>query len=72
MNTEKPSNNKNAELYKYVSLASQLMGALAAGIFVGFKLDKWMTFSIPLMVWLLPLLILSGITWQIIKDTSKK
>ncbi len=72
MDKDNSSKNKNADLYKYAGLATQLMVALAAGIFTGLKFDKWLSFSIPLMVWLLPLLILAGITWQIIKDTTKK
>lgn len=48
------------------------MVSLALAVFVGLKLDKWLSFSTPLLVWILPLLILTVMIWQVIKDTSKK
>jgi len=71
MNSDKPRSNSNL-LLKYLSLATQLMVGLGLGVFAGLKLDKWLSFKSPLMVWILPLLILSAAIWQIIKDTSKK
>jgi hypothetical protein len=46
--------------------------SLALGVFFGLKLDKWLSFTTPLLVWILPLLILTVMMWRIIKDTSKK
>jgi hypothetical protein len=48
------------------------MVGLGLGIFIGLKLDKWFAFKMPLLVWILPLLVLTTMIWQIIKDTSKK
>lgn len=71
MNSE-PSKGNNGLLLKYLGLATQLMVSLALAVFVGLKLDKWLAFKSPLLVWILPLLVLSTMIWQIIKDTSKK
>ncbi|HEX8460050.1 MAG TPA: AtpZ/AtpI family protein [Segetibacter sp.] len=71
MNSNKPAGNDGL-LAKYLGLATQLMVGLGLGIFIGLKLDKWFAFKMPLLVWILPLLVLTTMIWQIIKDTSKK
>ncbi len=68
---KKPKENDKL-LLKYLGLATQIMLSLALAVFVGLKLDKWLSFSTPLLVWILPLLILIAMIWQVIKDTSKK
>jgi len=62
----------NSELLKYAGMGMQFLLSIALGIFIGSKSDKWLNFSFPLLVWLLPLLIIIGLTIKIIKDTSKK
>ena len=71
MNEKKPKGNDNL-LLKYLGLGTQIMLSLALGVFIGIKLDKWLSFKTPLLVWILPLLILIAMIWQVIKDTSKK
>ncbi len=65
-------NENNRLLYKYVGLATQIMVGLALAVFAGIKLDQWLQFTTPLLVWILPLLVLGAMIWQVIKDTSKK
>lgn len=72
MNSQKSSPGNNKLLLKYAGLTMQIMIALALAVFVGIKLDKWLAFKTPLLVWVLPLLIIIVMIWQIIKDTSKK
>jgi hypothetical protein len=72
MNSQQSNGGRDKLLFKYLSLATQLMVSLALAVFVGLKLDKWLHFSTPLLVWILPLLVLVGMIWQIIKDTSKR
>jgi chromate transport protein ChrA len=50
----------------------QVMVGLALAVFAGLKLDGWLSVSIPLLVWVLPLLVIIVMIWQVIKDTSKK
>ena len=57
---------------KYAGLGMQFLVSIGLGIFIGLKVDKWLHFSFPLLVWLLPLLIIIGIIVKIIKDTDKK
>jgi hypothetical protein len=72
MNNDKAPKDNNKLLLKYLGLATQLMISLGLAVFIGLKLDKWLSFKTPLLVWILPLLVITGIIWQIIKDTSKK
>jgi uncharacterized membrane protein YbjE (DUF340 family) len=68
----KTKKESNSELLKYAGMGMQFLGSIAIGIFIGLKADKWLNFSFPLLVWLMPLLIIIGLTIKIIKDTSKK
>ena len=36
------------------------------------EIDKWIKTGMPLAVWVLPLLFITGIIFKIAKDTSKK
>jgi len=62
----------NSELMKYAGMGMQFLLSIALGIFIGMKSDKWLHFSFPLLVWILPLLIIAGLIIKIIKDTDKK
>jgi hypothetical protein len=72
MSIEEPGKGNDKLLLKYLGLGTQIMVSLALAVFAGLKLDKWLKFTTPLLVWILPLLVLVGMIWQIIKDTSKK
>jgi uncharacterized membrane protein YjgN (DUF898 family) len=71
MTNQKPQQD-NRLLLKYAGLTMQVMVGLALAIFAGLKLDKWLGFKTPLLVWVLPLLVIVAMIWQIINDTSKK
>jgi F0F1-type ATP synthase assembly protein I len=62
----------NHQLIRYAGMGAQFLASIGLGIFIGIKLDKWFNFSFPLLVWLLPLFIITGLIVKIIKDTSKK
>jgi len=63
-----PNNNL---LWKYAGLATQLLVMLGLSVWGGLWLDKKLGFSTPLLVWILPLLLLTALIIKIIKDTSK-
>jgi F0F1-type ATP synthase assembly protein I len=58
-------------LMRYAALGTQLLAAIAIGVFVGLKADKWLHTS-PLLACVLPLLILSLIFYKLFRETSKK
>jgi F0F1-type ATP synthase assembly protein I len=65
-------NNKNSSLLQYAGLASQFLVSMGIGVFIGLKLDQWLSFSFPVFVWILPLLIMLGIIAKLLKDTSTR
>jgi hypothetical protein len=63
--------NNNNELMRYASLGTQFLVSLGLAVFLGLKADKWLKISAPLLIWLLPLVVLVGMLYKIVKDTSK-
>jgi hypothetical protein len=72
MENQKPSQNNNRLLLKYAGLTMQILVGLAIAVFIGMKADKWLSFPMPLLVWVLPLIVIIAMIYQVIKDTSKK
>ena len=74
MNPRQSQNNSNSkrDLLRYASLGTQIFAGLGISVFIGLKIDKWLKFSTPLLVWILPLLFLSAIFYKLIKETSKQ
>jgi hypothetical protein len=68
---QKHSKNNNTVL-RYAGLGAQIFAALGIAVFIGYKVDQWINISIPLLVWLLPLLVLAGMIFQLVKDTGKR
>ena len=65
-------NDNNKILWKYAAMATQFLVAIAIAVYGGMQLDKWIKPGMPLAVWLLPLLFITGIILKIIRDTSTK
>ncbi len=57
---------------RYAGLGAQIFASLGIAVFIGYKADDWLNTPIPLLVWIIPLLILIGMIYRLIKDTSKK
>ena len=70
MNSKPPSNNNNRDLIRYASLGTQLLVAIGLAVFAGLKADKWLHTS-PLLACVLPLLVLFGIFYKLMKETAK-
>ena len=50
----------------------QFLVSLGIAVLLGLKADRWLNLSLPVFVWLLPLLVLVGLMINIIKETSKR
>ena len=62
--------NKNTSpLLRYAGLGAQIFASLGIAVFIGYKADKWIGISMPLLVWLLPLLVLVVMIYKLVKDT---
>ncbi len=68
----KPADKSNSQLWQYAGIGGQLLVSLGIGVFLGLKVDDWLNFRIPLLVWILPLLILIAMIARLIKATSNK
>ena len=64
--------NSSNDLLRYAGLAAQILVSIGIAVFAGLKLDKWVHLSFPLLVWLLPLVVVSLMIYKLIKETSKK
>ncbi len=62
----------NKQLFRYAGMAMQFLVSIGLGVFMGLKFDQWTHISFPLFVWLLPLLIISGMLYFFIRDTSSR
>jgi chromate transport protein ChrA len=58
--------------FKYIGLATQILATLGVAFFIGYHIDRYLGLRIPVALILLPLLMLVGLLWKIIKDTSNK
>ena len=72
MSSKPPSNKNNKDLIRYASMGTQMLVIIGIAVFLGFKIDKWLRFSFPLFVWLLPLLTICGLMYRFYKETSKR
>ncbi len=68
---EKEPKERNL-LMQYFTFAWQLIAGLGLAVYVGIAGDKWLHFSTPMLVWILPLLVLTGMMIKVIQDTTKK
>jgi hypothetical protein len=59
-----------SDLMRYAGLGTQILVSLGIAVFAGYKLDKWFNLSFPLLVWLLPLIVLTATIYKLIKETS--
>ncbi len=59
-------------LMRYFTFAWQMIAGLGLGVYLGILIDKWLHLRTPLAVWILPLLVLTGMLIKVIQDTTKK
>lgn len=57
---------------RYASMGLQFLVSIGIGVFIGLKADELLHLSIPLFVWLLPLLVIFGLVYKMFRETSKK
>ena len=72
MESKQRSNKNYSDLLRYASMGTQIFVGLGLAVFVGLKADKWLKISAPLLVLILPVIVLVGIIYKIVKETSKQ
>lgn len=68
---EKKKPEKNLLMY-YSGMAAQFLVVIGLMVFIGLKADEYLKVSFPIFVWVLPLLIIAGLIFKVIRDTSNK
>ncbi|HLO79629.1 MAG TPA: AtpZ/AtpI family protein [Chitinophagaceae bacterium] len=68
-NKQKNSNNL---MMQYAGMAFQFLAAIGIAVFAGLKADEWLNWAMPVWVWVLPLLVISGMIYSIVRNSSKK
>jgi hypothetical protein len=68
----KENRSNTSELMRYAGLGAQIFVSLGIAVFAGYKADKWLHVPFPLLVWLLPLIVLSMMIYKLVKETSKR
>jgi hypothetical protein len=68
-NNSKPQ--RNLLLY-YSGMAFQFLAVIGLMVFIGLKADQYLAVSFPIFIWLLPLMIIAGLIFKAIRDTSNK
>jgi len=69
---QRPNKNNYSDLLRYASMGTQIFVGLGLAVFLGLKADKWLKISAPLLVLILPVIVLAGILYKIVKETSKE
>lgn len=64
--------NGSRDVMRYAGLGAQILVSLGLAVFAGYHADKWLKVSFPLLVWLLPLAVVSMMIYKLIKETSNK
>ena len=57
---------------RYAGMGAQIFVSLGIAVFAGYKADKWLHLSLPLLVWLLPVIVLVLLIYKLMKETSKR
>jgi F0F1-type ATP synthase assembly protein I len=70
MNNKPPPNN-NRDILRYASLGTQMLVAIGIAVFIGLKADGWLH-TLPLFSCALPLLVLVGIFYKLMRETGNK
>ena len=65
-------NNGGNDVMRYAGLGAQILVSLGLAVFAGYKADRWLKVPFPLLVWALPLLVVTMMIYKLIKETSNK
>lgn len=65
------SPDSNRSLLRYAGLGAQLLAAIGLSVLLGVKGDEWLKTS-PLLTCALPLLVLGGTFYKLIRETGNK
>jgi len=59
-------------MMKYAGMATQFLVSIGLSVYIGFKADRWLQISFPVLVWTIPLLVIIFTIYKLIKETSSR
>ncbi len=59
-------------MMQYAGMATQFLVVTGITVFAGLKADQWLNWTVPIFVWVLPLLAIIGMIYTIIRRISNK
>jgi len=62
----------NSYLLRYAGMATQFLVAIGVAVWLGQSIDRWSGFRTPIFVWVLPLLVITGLIIKAVRDTAKR
>lgn len=71
MNHSSSKKSSSKLFWKYAGLTTQLFVAIGLSMYIGWYIDKWLSFKTPIAIWVLPLLTIIAIIIKIIRDTNR-
>ncbi len=69
MDKNSPSSNSKNSLRRYAALGTEMLVSIGIAVFIGLKADQWLH-TLPLFSCVLPLLVLIGIFYKLIRETG--
>jgi hypothetical protein len=57
---------------QFIGLASQFFIIIGLSLALGWKIDGWLHFQSPWLIWILPLIMIVGLLIKLIIETTKK
>lgn len=63
---------EDASWMRYAGLGTELMAALGLSALLGYKLDRWLGLSFPLLVIIFPFGAFAVFLWNLIRTTGNK
>lgn len=69
MDKNSPSSNSKNNLRRYAALGTEMLVSIGIAVFIGLKADQWLH-TLPLFSCVLPLLVLIGIFYKLIRETG--
>lgn len=69
MDKNSPSSKSKNSLRRYAALGTEMLVSIGIAVFIGLKADQWLH-TLPLFSCVLPLLVLIGIFYKLIRETG--
>lgn len=59
-------------LWQYAGMATQMLVTIGLALFIGMQADKYLHNTIPILIWVLPLVFILFMLIKAIRDTGRK